>query len=87
MPTLPATLIAVLRCFASLFSARVWEHAQVLLLGAILAPAQRTVAATLRLGIDETVERRRSQRIAAKGLSRDPVRSRRRHVVNAIHPC
>ena len=36
MPTLPATLIAVLRCFASLFSARVWEHAQVLLLGAIL---------------------------------------------------
>ena len=49
MPTLPATMIAVLRCFAPLFSARVWEHAQVLLMGAILAPAQRTVAAALRV--------------------------------------
>lgn len=49
MPTLPAPMIAVLRCFAPLFSARVWEHAQVLLTGAILAPAQRTVAAALRV--------------------------------------
>jgi hypothetical protein len=35
--------------FAPLFSARVWDHAQVLLVGAILAPAQRTVAAALRV--------------------------------------
>ena len=49
MPTLPAPMIAVLRAFAPLFSARVWRHAQVLLVGAILAPAQRTVAAALRV--------------------------------------
>jgi hypothetical protein len=42
-------MIAVLRCFAPLFSPRVWEHAQVLLAGAILAPAHRTVAAALRV--------------------------------------
>ena len=49
MPTLPATMIAVVMAFAPLFSARVWEHAQVLLAGAILAPAQRTVTAALRV--------------------------------------
>lgn len=49
MPTLPATMIPVLLAFAPLFSARVWRHAQVLLVGAILAPAQRTVAAALRV--------------------------------------
>jgi hypothetical protein len=42
-------MIAMLRAFAPLFSARVWDHAQVLLVGAILAPAQRTVAAALRV--------------------------------------
>ena len=49
MPTLPAPRIAVLDAFAPLFSARVWSHAQVLLVGASLAPAQRTVAAALRV--------------------------------------
>jgi hypothetical protein len=49
MPTLPATMITVLSAFAPLFSPRVWRHAQVLLVGAILAPAQRTVAAALRV--------------------------------------
>jgi hypothetical protein len=122
-------MIAVLRCFAPLFSPRVWEHAQALLVGAILAPAQRTVAAALRVtglaqvrqfhryhrvlsraawselavsrvllgllvaafaptgpllvGIDETLERRRGERIAAKGIYRDPVRSSRSHFVKA----
>ena len=129
MPTLPAPMIAVLRAFTPLFSARVWDHAQVLLIGAILAPAQRTVAAALRVtghaqvrqfhryhrvlsravwseltvgrvllqlliaafaptgpllfGIDETLERRRGKRIAAKGIYRDPVRSSHRHFVKA----
>jgi hypothetical protein len=49
MPTLPAPMITVVMAFAPLFSARVWAHAQVLLVGAILAPAQRTVAAALRV--------------------------------------
>lgn len=129
MPTLPAPMIAILRAFAPLFSARVWDHAQVLLVGAILAPAQRTVAAALRVtghaqvrqfhryhrvlsravwselavgrvllqlliaafaptgpllfGIDETLERRRGKRIAAKGIYRDPVRSSHSHFVKA----
>src|SRR5918997_3930345 len=129
MPTLPSPMIAVLRAFAPLFSARVWGHAQVLLVGTILAPAQRTIAAALRVtglaqvrqfhryhrvlsravwseltvgrvllqlliaafaptgpllfGIDETVERRRGKRIAAKGIYRDPVRSSHKHSVKA----
>ena len=129
MPTLPCPMIAVVRAFAPLFSPRVWSHAQVLLVGAILAPAQRTVAAALRVtgraqvrqfhryhrvlsraawsglavgrvllgvlvaafvptgpllfGIDETLERRRGKRIAAKGIYRDPVRSSRSHFVKA----
>jgi hypothetical protein len=122
-------MIAVLRVFAPLFSPRVWSHAQVLLVGAILAPAQRTVAAALRVtgraqvrqfhryhrvlshaawselavgrvllgllvtafvpdgpllfGLDETLERRRGKRIAAKGIYRDPVRSSHSHFVKA----
>src|SRR5215211_3104724 len=35
----------------------------------------------LVLGIDETLERRRGKRIAAKGVYRDPVRSSREHFV------
>ena len=39
----------ILRTFARLFSKRVWQHVQILMLGAILAPGQRTVTATLRI--------------------------------------
>ncbi len=35
----------------------------------------------LVLGIDETLERRRGKKIAAKGIYRDPVRSSREHFV------
>lgn len=35
------------------------------------------------LGIDDTIERRRGKRIAAKGIYRDPVRSSRAHFVKA----
>src|SRR5918992_3942729 len=48
MPPLPEAIILVLAPFAPLFSDRVWLHAQLLLLGAILAPAARTVTAALR---------------------------------------
>ena len=48
MPPLPEAIILVLAPFAPLFSCRVWCHAQVLLLGAILAPSARTVTAALR---------------------------------------
>ena len=119
---LPKKIIQVLRHFEEVFSERVWERAKVLLIGAILAPGQRTVAAALRVlglqddrqfqhyhrvlnrakwssreisrilllllvhlfvgvgapvvvGIDETVERRRGSKIAARGIYRDAVRS------------
>ena len=49
MQTLPPAMILLLRPFAPLFSQRVWLHVQVLLAGAILTPAQRTVTAALRV--------------------------------------
>lgn len=122
MLILPESIIHVLDCFAPLFSRRIWQWATVLVVGAILAPGQRTVTAALRvmglsdevhfqnyhrllnravwssrqasrillqllldafvapdaavvIGIDETVERRRGAKIAAKGIYRDAVRS------------
>jgi hypothetical protein len=46
-------MVQVLAPFAPLFSSRVWQHAQVLLVGAILAPARRTVGSALRaMGLD-----------------------------------
>jgi len=122
MLDLPPVIIAVLRVFEPVFSERVWEWAKVLLVGAILAPGQRTVTAALRvmglsderqyqnyhrvlnravwssralserllrqlvtafvpaeqplvLGLDDHIERRRGEQIAAKGIYRDAVRS------------
>jgi hypothetical protein len=49
MPPLPEAIILVLESFAPLFSHRVWRHAQVLLLGAMLTPGARTVTAALRV--------------------------------------
>src|ERR671936_1653868 len=49
MPPLPEAIILVLAPFAPLFSHRVWLHAQVLLLGAMLVPVSRTVTAALRV--------------------------------------
>src|SRR5918992_937211 len=49
VPPLPEAIILVLAPFAPLFSDRVWIHAQLLLVGAILAPGARTVTAALRV--------------------------------------
>jgi hypothetical protein len=49
MLNLPKRIIHVLRTFEEVFSGRVWEWAKVLLIGAILAPGERTVAAILRV--------------------------------------
>ena len=49
MLPLPEAIILVLAPFAPLFSHRVWLHAQVLLVGAMLAPGARTVTAALRV--------------------------------------
>src|SRR5918994_5002412 len=127
MRTLPTEMIRVFAPFAPLFSERVFQHVQVLLMGAILAPGKRTVSSALKamgldqqknfhryhrvlsravwssreasrvllellveafvpegplvLGVDETLERRRGKKIAAKGIYRDPVRSSHSHFV------
>ncbi len=128
MGVLPSEIVRVLRVFEDVFSERIWDWVQVLVVGAILAPGQRTVAAVLRVmglsgerqfqnyhrvlnrarwssrelsrrllvelvetfvpadgpvvvGLDETIERRRGAKIAAKGIYRDPVRSSKRHFV------
>ena len=127
---LPSCFAAVLLTFAPLFlQQRTWRRAELLLIGAILAPGKRTVTSLLRiaglgrerrftnyhrvlnraawdtraaarlllglliaafapagpvvLGIDDTIERRRGKRIAAKGVYRDPVRSSKGHFVKA----
>jgi DDE superfamily endonuclease len=50
MLRLPARFAGVILCFAPLFRQRSWRHAQVLLIGAILVPGQRTVTSILRIG-------------------------------------
>jgi hypothetical protein len=128
MGALPPESVRVLRLFEDIFSERVWDWVQVLVVGAILTPGPRTVTAVLRamglrnerqyqnyhrvlnracwssrevsrrllravveafvpvpgpvvVGLDETIERRRGAKIAAKGIYRDPVRSSKRHFV------
>jgi len=49
MPPLPEAIILVLASFAPLFSHRVWPQAQLLFVGALLAPGARTVTAALRV--------------------------------------
>src|SRR3982751_6664056 len=46
---LPSDFAPLLLAFAPLFRARVWERAQLLLLGAILAPGKRTICSVLRV--------------------------------------
>ena len=49
MHTVPVALTRLIVKFAPRFSKRVWEHVQVLMVGALLAPGQRTVTAVLRV--------------------------------------
>ena len=49
MPRLPARFAAVILCFAPLFRQRSWRHAEVLLVGAILAPGRRMVTSIPRI--------------------------------------
>jgi len=46
---LPSEYTTILTTFATLFSKRIWQRVQILLMGAILAPGQRTVTAVLRI--------------------------------------
>lgn len=49
MATLPSELAPIILAFQPLMLNRTWEHAVVLLVGAILAPGKRTVSSVLRI--------------------------------------
>ena len=67
MPTRRAVMVAALAAFVPCFSPRVWRHAQVLLAGALLAPAQRTVTAALRvMGLAHTARFHRYRRMLSR---------------------
>jgi hypothetical protein len=60
-------MIRVLAPFAPLFSKRVWQHAQVLLAGTILAPGKKTVASALRaMGLDREKRFHRYHRVLSQ---------------------
>jgi hypothetical protein len=65
--TLPPQMVQLLAPFAPLFSKRVWRHAQLLLVGAILAPGKRTVASALRaMGMDQDKRFHRYHRVLSR---------------------
>ena len=67
MRTLPTQMIRVLLPFAPLFSKRIWQHAQLLLIGAILAPGARTVSSALRaMGLDQEKRFHRYHRVLSR---------------------
>jgi len=60
-------MIRLLAPFAPLFSKRVWQNAQVLLMGAILAPGRRTLSSTLRaMGLDQQKRFHRCHRVLSR---------------------
>ncbi len=49
MLTMPTEIMVVVQHFAPVFSERIWDRVQVLVIGVILALKQRTVTAGLRI--------------------------------------
>ena len=89
MRTLPATMIRALAPFAPLFSRRVFQHVQVLVAGAILAPGQRTVSSALRaMGLDQEQRFHRYHRVLSRATwsSREASRVLLRLLVEAFVP-
>jgi hypothetical protein len=60
-------MVQALAPFAPLFSKRVWQHAQLLVVGAILAPGKRTVTSALRaMGLDQEKRFHRYHRVLSR---------------------
>ena len=71
MPTLPAEFTKVILIFESVFSKRVWQHAQVLIAGALLAVGQRTVSTVLRVtGLGQLRQFQQFHRVLNRVLNR-----------------
>ena len=67
--TLPPKMVQVLASFAPLFSERVFRHARVLLIGAILAPGTRTVSSALRaMGLHRERRFHRYHRVLSRAV-------------------
>ena len=67
MSPLPEVIITVLAPFAGLFSATVWGHVQVLMIGAVLCQGPRTVAAILRvMGLGQEPRFERYHRVLSR---------------------
>jgi hypothetical protein len=67
MRTLPPKMVQALASFAPLFSKRTWQHAQLLLIGAILAPGRRTVSSALRaIGLGQHERFHRYHRVLSR---------------------
>jgi hypothetical protein len=67
MRTLPTEMIRVFAPFGPLFSTRVFQHVQVLLMGAILAPGKRTVSSALKaMGLDQHKRFHRYHRVLSR---------------------
>ena len=72
----PNAIVPVLHPFAMLFRSPTWRKAQILLIGAILAPGQRTVASALRvMGLSDDRNYARYHQV----LNRAVCRPARRH--------
>jgi hypothetical protein len=89
MRALPPKMVQVLAPFAPLFSKRVFRHAQVLLIGAILAPGARTISSALRaMGLDQEKRFHRYHRVLSRASwsSREASRVLLRLLVEAFVP-
>jgi hypothetical protein len=69
MLTLPETYCTLISKFALIFSKRVWRHAQILLIGAILAPGKRTVTSALRvMGLSDEKHFQNYHRVLSRAI-------------------
>jgi hypothetical protein len=89
MGALPPEIVRVLRIFEDAFSERVWDWVQVLVVGTILTPGQRTVAAVLRvMGLSDERQFQNYHRVLnrARWSSRELSRRLLQAVVAAFVP-
>ncbi len=89
MRTLPTEMIRVFAPFAPLFSKRVFQHVQVLLMGAILDPGIRPVSSALKaMGLDQQKNFHRYHRVLSRAVwsSREASRLLSELLVEAFVP-
>ena len=69
MPTLPSAFTSIIVAFAPLFRKSVWRFANILLIGAVLAPGKRTVTSALRaMGLSGERNFQRYHRVLSRAV-------------------